>query len=98
KINSIKSSTLFKGATGAAAVVAITCAVNSFGDSIAEYNLANVVRVLIGLSGQFISAGSQVQAMQVINMAEIASINQPLTDSRGAGWAAAEGVKDVKGE
>jgi hypothetical protein len=97
KLLNVKS--LFKtGATGAA-IVAVVCAVRDMGDGIQKYKMANVVLPLIRIVMQYVAAGSQVQAMQDIDLDEVGTIVDPLYDEEtGTSYAAAMPLKAAMGE
>ncbi len=99
RIKAFRSSSLFKGGATAAAIVAIACSVKELGDNIPEYKMLNVVQPLIRLSVSTAAAGSQVMAMQDIDMAELASVAEAFYDEEtGTSWAGGKAVKSTNGE
>lgn len=99
KIQSLRSSSLFRGAGGGAAIVAIVCAVRDTGNNVQQYKILNVILPLIRLLQQYVSGGSQVQAMEDIDLYEVGSIVEPLYDEEdGSSWAAAMPLKAAYGE
>lgn len=90
---------LLKIGGAAAAVASITCSVRDVGNQIPKFQMLNVIKPLVRLSIQYVAAGSQVQAMQDININEVASIVKPLYDEQNkTSWASAAPIKAMSGE
>lgn len=111
KLRALRASSLLKGGAAGAAIVAVVCAVRDIGKNIQEYKSNNVLQPLIRLTIQYIAAGSQVQAMQDINMAELATISDALYDEgtpnlkpgdegyrAPSSWSSAKPLKAANGE
>lgn len=99
KIKAIKSSSLFRGGATGAAIVAVVCAVKDTGNNVQQYKMLNVILPLVRLSMQYVSAGSQVQALEDIDFDEVGSVVEPLFDEEtGSSWSAAKPLKAAYGE
>lgn len=94
RLQTLRSSSFLRGAGAGAAIVGVMCAVKDMGNNVQSYRMANIIKPLIRLSMQFVTAGSQTQAMQDIDLEELRVFAEPLYDEQTQ--TSAFGAKPIK--